>query len=404
MKDIRDTPYWAAVQTHFDKALGPGLGAITGATDPHASPSDGSVAFTGASYPELTGLPTTKICIAAAGSGTVLEVSDGPGDRFPRWSPDGTTLAFLSDAAHKGVHQLVLRLAGKTESPPIVDGAVEWLQWSSDGTQILLGVAELGADLSGAQGSSTLLNDGNTELPEWFPEVFEAEVDGGWRHLWVYNLDKNSVELVSPKGLNVWEAAWAGTEIAAIVSPGPGEELWYTAELTIVNPNVGNERRLFASDVQIGNLSCSPSGEHVAIVEAVCSDRGLVAGDLVVLDIAGTSIAVPTGPVDVTWTEWRDDRNLTWLGLRGMATVAGNFSLDFGVTMIWESETETCGSIYPEGSNTPDGGLAIVRESYELYPEIASIGADGRTRTHVSLKHAWQYCGRHPQHQLRAVG
>lgn len=388
VKDIRDTSYWATVQTHFDKAMGPGLGAITGAADPHASPSDGSVAFTGESYPELAGLPTTKVCVVEAGNGKIVEISDGPGDRFPRWSPDGASLAFLSDVAHRGVHQLVLHSAGKTESTPAVDGAVEWLQWAPDGTKILLGVAELGADLSGAQGSSTLPNEGKTQLPEWFPEVLKSEVDGGWRRLWVYDLATDIVEPVSRRGLNVWEAAWLGTEIAAIVSQAPGEERWYTAELAKINPTTGDERIVFTSEIQIGNLSCSPSGEHIAIVEAVCSDRGLVAGDLVVMDSGGTRTAVPTDRVDITWTEWRDDRNLTWLGLRGMTTVAGNFSLDFGVTVIWESETETCGLIYPEGSNTSDGGLAIIRESYSLYPEIAAIEADGRIHTLVSLEHA----------------
>ena len=46
------------------------------------------------------------------------------------------------------------------------------LPWSPDGTQLLLGVAGLGADLSGGQGSGTTYKP-DEQLPDWMPQVDE---------------------------------------------------------------------------------------------------------------------------------------------------------------------------------------------------------------------------------------
>jgi dipeptidyl aminopeptidase/acylaminoacyl peptidase len=95
-------------------------------------------------------------------------------------------------------------------------------------------------------------------------------------------LDVASGELTpaSSPDLNVWEASWCGGDaVVAIVSAGAGEGAWYGAELALVDPVAGSARTLRHSDVQLGWVAGSPDGAHVAVVEAVCGDRMIVAGN-----------------------------------------------------------------------------------------------------------------------------
>ena len=83
-RDVRGTAHWDTVYSHFERAFRPGIGKITGASDPHQSAADGSVAFTGTTYQNLESTPETRICIVDNVSHRLQVVSKGPGDRFPR--------------------------------------------------------------------------------------------------------------------------------------------------------------------------------------------------------------------------------------------------------------------------------------------------------------------------------
>ena len=127
----------------------------------------------------------------------------------------------------------------------------------------------------------------------------------------------------SPDEDNVWEAAWCGDRaVVAIVSEGAGEGAWYGAELALIDPAARTRARCGAR-VQLGWASGSPGGTYAAVVEAVCSDRVIVAGELLLIDPAsGEARAVDTHGVDVTWTAWRDDERLLAIGVRGLEPVA----------------------------------------------------------------------------------
>ncbi|MFF1946293.1 S9 family peptidase [Rhodococcus qingshengii] len=385
--DVRGTDHWNTAYAHFEQALLPGVDQITGASDAHQSVADGSVAFTGTTYTDLEGTPETRICIVDSASRELQVLSHGSGDRLPRWSPDGSALAFLSDRTEPGVHQLCLWVNDAVHEAGEIDGSIEWLEWSADGKKILLGAAERGADLAGSQGSSTIAAPQKEAFPSWFPELHAATTVSGWRRLWVYELETKAFSSASRQGLNVWEATWFGDRIAALVSPGPGEEQWYSADLVTIEPNHGTETLLFSSEVQLGHLSASTGTEQLAVVEAICSDRGVTAGELLIVDRNGLVQKVDTGDIDVSWTAWRDDYTVAWMGLRGTESVAGNWSSSRGLEISWRSTTESCGFRHPEGALAANGGFAVVLESYTRYPEIAVLHANGETETLLSLDH-----------------
>src|SRR4051794_40427673 len=123
-RDLRTTPLYQEIEKHFRRAHEPAFGTISWASDAQASPDGARVAFTGNRWEKLEGVPNTRVCIVDVASGTLHQASTGPNDdRSPRWSPDGTRLAFLSDRAERHRTQLYLLEAGligeAVATPPV---------------------------------------------------------------------------------------------------------------------------------------------------------------------------------------------------------------------------------------------------------------------------------------------
>ena len=150
--DVRDTPLYREIEDLVRRTQEPAFGRITGAMDPDPSPDGRRVAFTGTKLEALEGVPAGRVCVADVETATFEVLTAGPNDdRFPRWSPDGSTLAYLSDRAERGRFQLYLLSSGRlgeAVAAPAVEGTVEYLAWSPDGGSILLGSAGAGAELA----------------------------------------------------------------------------------------------------------------------------------------------------------------------------------------------------------------------------------------------------------------
>src|SRR5438309_7237668 len=146
----------------------------------------------------------------------------------------------------------------------------------------------------------------------WYPEVEAGTPEDAWRSLWLYTPASGELAGVSPDGLNVWEAAWSGPgHVLAITSEQPGEDDWYSAVLSRLDISTGEVTELLRSDAQLGLPAGTSDGTRAAVVEAVCSDRLIVAGDLILLDlVAGTRRAVDTVGADVTAVQWIDRTRL----------------------------------------------------------------------------------------------
>ncbi|WP_235619294.1 alpha/beta hydrolase family protein [Embleya scabrispora] len=388
--------YFDTVERHFRRLHEPAFGAPHAAADPSIRPDGAAIAFTGSVFTELVGRPRTRVCVAEATRVRIL--TEGAGSqRMPRFSPDGRLLAHLTDAESPGDFQLdVLDVATGTSvwRPRVPGGAVEYLSWSPDGSALLLGVAAYGADLAGGQGSGTIA-DGPGEMPDWAPEVDSNSSEDGARSVWIAELGtepgNGTVRQVSRAGTNVWEACWAGPDaLVCVAGSGAGEESWYTADLRRIAVADGSETVLRTGGRQFGVPSASPSGRAVAVVEALCSDRGVVAGDLVLIAVdsaggAADSVRIDTNGVDVTSTGWPAEDRLGWAGIGGLDTVVGEVDRASGkVTEVWRG-TETFGGRYPELSFSPHGH-AGVRHGWDRFPELAIV-AGRSVRTVASLTH-----------------
>ncbi len=375
-RDIRDTPLYRETEALYRTFRRPGSGLIADAAE--ISAHGNRAVFTGTLI-DASNEAISRICLTDLTSGDTRVLTFGPNtDRAPKLAPDGRRIAFLSDRRKAGDAQLHLLDAetGECRAAPPVDGWVEYLHWSPDGRRILLGVAGHGADLAGAQGAATTKTAAQ-DLPAWLPAVDTGEEAYRWRRAWVYDLEENRVSPFSPADRNVWEAAWCGNDaITAVVSPGPSEGLWYTARLAVIEKEGGASREVYTPQDQLGWPSSSPSGRHIAVVEALCSDRWIVAGDLRLIDRqSGQVRKVPTRGIDVTHTEWRSERHLLLAGHRGFETVLALYDVEAGaLEEVWHSEQITTGGFYTAvaGFGEP-GDCALVGEGFLRAPEIALI-------------------------------
>jgi dipeptidyl aminopeptidase/acylaminoacyl peptidase len=396
-KDLRESPVYAAVSEHVRRLYEPVFGRPHHVTDLATTADASRIVVTGSVHDELEGPPRTALYEVRDG-GLCALTSGGGSAKAARFAPDGSVLAFLSDRAQAEVFQLYLLAdgqLGEARPAPAVPGSVEYLAWSPDGTRILLGVAGAGAEVADAQGSGTA-GSGESGLPSWYPQVESGTPEDAWRSLWRFTPASGELARVSPDGLNVWEAAWSGPgHVLAITSEQPGEDDWYRAVLSRLDISTGEVSELLRGDAQLGLPAGTSDGTKAAVVQAVCSDRWIVAGDLIVLDlVAGTRCAVDTAGTDVTAVQWIDRTRLGYIGQRHLDSVAG-------IAVTGEAplpETVTAGELaasaqswaswfYPAGVFTSEGQAVVIRDDYDLPQQIAIVGA-GTDQVLASLAHA----------------
>ena len=392
--DLRETPLFKEVETFFLSVLEPGFGRAWPAGDPVPSPDGGQIAFRGARLDRLEGHPSGRICLVGADGSGLRQITDGPNDDSePRWSPDGGRLSFRSDREAKGRHQLYLLdsdVPAEARRLGTLPGAVEWHRWSADGTLIVAGVAGTAAEQADALGSGTL--GGERDAPPWVPDVESVDdADAERRSLWLIDADSGESRRISAEARNVWEADLCdASAIVAVMSDGAGEDAWYGADVVMLDATTGEERTLFTSDVQLGWVTGSPGGDRVAVIEAVCSDRVVVCGDLRVIDVATASITeVDLGDVDASRALWLDDERLLVFGRRGLTSLVLEVSLaaQAGVREIWSTQGAVGELHHPSGAAFGDG-VVVLTSSHARPPSIVAVGGDGRERVLASPRHA----------------
>lgn len=372
------TPLFQEAEALFQQALRPGSGRPTGALDVTVSPDGRQVAFTATMLERLVGVPATRVCLAGCHTGGFKVATFGPNnDLSPKFAPNGRLLAFRSDRASPGNFQIYFLdlVTGETVAAPAVSaGWVEYLEFSPDGRRLLLGVAGHGADVSGGQGAKSSKRADAAET-SWMPVVETGNESFRRRSVWILEMSDRALRQVTPPDSNPWEACWCGNDsIAAVISPGAAEADWYRATLMKIDLVTAAVKILYQPQDQLGWLSGSPDGATVALVEAVCSDRWIVAGDLRIIDLqSGNVQKVATRGIDVTFTQWRDNNRLLVAGIRNFESVIAEVNASSLETReLWRSEDLNCqGLFYPYAAPCPGNVDDVV---------IAAMGHSTATR------------------------
>ncbi len=374
-RDFRSNPHFAEAAEFFTRLFAPGTGHVYQPGDIDVAPHGNAAFFAGSSFAaSLESAPTTAIYRCDFEARLLAPLDGGAQGRLPRCAPTDDRLAWVIPNAN-GVGDMVIIAAeeGRGRRCELtVAGLVEQLAWSADGCRLLLLVADPGADLAGYQGGFALMQDRDTALPSWLPEVLTDDRQDVWRRAWVLHTASGAMAKVSNDSTNVWEAAWCGQDILVTASDHHGEGSWYRSTLRLIDGRTGAERELYVPVDQVGLPQASPDGSRIAFVEAVCSDRGIICGSLKLIETATGAVKdILTPDFDVTSLAWQADGCLLVAGQRNSATSVAVITTDGIVQPIWQSEMLTCGEWYPKAHVHPQGGAVLAVEGFDQAPRLA---------------------------------
>ena len=301
--------------------------------------------------------------------GSAIQITHGPnGDYTPRYSPVDGRLAFTSDRVIKGKADLFILDEGGMRQLGDIPGNVEDLRWTSDGVAIVVLAADRGLD-GGATNGAKRLTWGDEEDPA------VDNPKGARRRLFKVDAKTGATTEVGPIDLSVWEFDLLGKDAAvALVSDDPSERGWYHTRIVRTDFASRASKVLHRSEWQLLSPSASPAGKQIAFLEGWSSDRGLVASEIKVLEIAtgklSTIAAAETS--DVTTFQWFDEDSLWFAGWSKLGAIYGAVKTDG--TVLWsryEDAIVGSNSFSAQISPTPDKtGYATVRETVGEPPEI----------------------------------
>jgi dipeptidyl aminopeptidase/acylaminoacyl peptidase len=337
-----------------------------------------------------------KEIIVGAGSGAT-----SCGSSEPKWSPDGSWLAFVSNctanADKPGQDQVFLwsKQTGESKQLTRLLGGIDSLAWSPDGKAIAFLFVENATRSAGALAA----------MKPWSGVIGEDGVE--IQRVYGIDLEHNTGSWLTPSNLHVYEFAWSPTshEITFVGAPPPGENNWWVAQLYI-QPFGGHAKSILnpvtvsgpLHGLQIAVPRWSPDGSQIAFIGGIMSDQGSTGGDIYLVPATGGE------PRDVTPGRAASVAFIGWIGPQviGIAEHVGGSSHLTALDLSTGKDLPQINTTFPESVGA--GGLAmsvsvsneraitLIRSSFEKGPEVWAGPLDAMKQiTHLNdgLKPAW---------------
>lgn len=326
--------------------------------------------------------------------------SDGDSHRSPRWSPDGTRLAFISNS--DGKPQVFVRWMDSGQTARITDlvEAPGDLTWSPDGTQLAFTafvpaapstMATPPAKPEGAEWADpvTVVDravfrmDGEGTLRSGNTHVFIVPAEGGTpRALTTGDADHGGPLAFSPDGRTLYVSANRRAD---------REQAPLDSEIHAVDIATGALRTPTRRDGPDANPAVSPDGTRIAYLGF--DDRRVSHQHhrLYVMDAEGGNVRDLTGEHDLDFEQptWSADGRHLYVafdqrGVRKLGRVSMDGRLDVIASPLGASDV---GRPYTGGgfSVSRDGRFAFVQASTSRPGDVAVSDARGRVRTLTAI-------------------
>ncbi len=183
---------------------------------------------------------------------------------LPRWSPDGRSLAFLSDRAGSDQVYILPLTGGEAQQVSFLKEAVSDFCWRPDGKALLLESPWKSAD--------DQLHTVSEELVQVWTRLDETWDGLGYKHgrhlhLWLLDLEQaQPAQRLTSAPMDHMQACWSpdGSEIAFCSNRRAAPDLSVSAALWVLTLATGRMRRLSPSEGLAKQPSWSPDGKWLA--------------------------------------------------------------------------------------------------------------------------------------------
>ncbi len=256
------------------------LYAIRSVGDPRVSPDGQWVAFTVRALDAAKDRSDTDIWMApmsgTTAGGEAVRLTSGPkAETTARWSPDGRTLAFLSDRDGKHTQVWLLdRRGGEAVRLTDYKASVADLAWSPDGRKLALVVSDVDPEeaAEGAKGAGEK-DDAPPKPIVVKRRQFKRDGEGFLRdlrsHVHVFDVQAKTSEQVTAGPYDDGEPAWSpdGRLIAFVSNRTADPDANQNSDVFVVEPRKGAQpRAVTTSPGADGSPDWSPDGKSIAYV------------------------------------------------------------------------------------------------------------------------------------------
>jgi len=292
-------------------------------------------------------------------------------ERGPRWSPDGSTLAFISDReGEPHLYVMPMHTGGEAVRLVAQDEPIAAFRWSPDGERIAFLMAEPKPDEVKAREKEK--DDGR-------------RVDRDDRHerIWVVDVKTRQARQISNGDRRITEIEWLGSgRLVAIAGQASSDRM--TDGVYAVNPADGRFATLAATRGPVSDLAASPDGQTVAWVGARVD--GPEPHDVWVASAGGEARNL-TRTMDrpAHGLQWIDGRTIGAIVERGFKSGLATIRTDGGITPVDGIELNP--SSFAQSRN---GTLAYAAESTVEAPELFIKTPSAQAKRVTDLNEKWR--------------
>jgi dipeptidyl aminopeptidase/acylaminoacyl peptidase len=331
-------------------------------SDPQLSPDGATIVYTRQWVDKMKDRWESAVWIMDSDGGRNRFLLDG---RSPRWSPDGSRLAFLA-RAESGTQIFVRWMDGEGSTTQVtrVEHTPSDIAWSPDGTHLAFQMR--------VPPERSVLSEWRVDLPkpkgaEWIPDprIIESVVyrqdrvgylDEGFEHAFVVPAEGGTARQVTSGDWNHGSPRWMADSETLVVSGlrvKDAEYRWQESEIYAVDIASGNVRQLTSRAGPDRDPVPSPDGKYIAYTGYDETTDDYVESTLYVMNADGSNPRALTARLD------RTPRSLMWTRDGGR--------------ILFTAQSEGAQNLYVAQVN---GGFQQLTQAAQML-DVTDVGANG---------------------------